>query len=106
MSGIWIRSQNKEVLLYSGKLQYANNDSKHLIISVENVTKDGTDALVVGEYPTEERAIEVLDEIQSVIAKGTTEAHELDTGRWCKVEKYGVIYQMPQDKDVAEGGEA
>ena len=66
--GIWIRSQNKELLFFSSKLQYTNNGSKHLIISIENVNKKVTTALIIGEYPTEERAIEVLDEIHQAVS--------------------------------------
>lgn len=64
---LWIRSQDKEVLLNIKGIQY--KDYK----SVENETVEANiligfynyyDNEILGEYETKERALEVLDEIQ------------------------------------------
>ena len=51
---------------------------------------------ILGWYETETRALQVLDEIHARIASGTIEAHEGEAGTWRKVEKYGVVYIMPE----------
>lgn len=107
MNGIWIRSQDKGLYYCIGfdapvKKNYAPDKSKPFVIA--GYVSDEMQPLL-GWYATEERAVQVLDEIQAVITNGTTEAHEPDTGSWQKVEKYGVVYQMPIDEDATEGGE-
>ena len=67
---LWIRSQNKEVLLNIKGIQYQNYKL------VENETVEANiliglynyyDNEILGEYETKERALEVLDEIQSLL---------------------------------------
>lgn len=64
---LWIRSQDKEVLLNIKGIQYQNYKL------VENETVEANiliglynyyDNEILGEYETKERALEVLDEIQ------------------------------------------
>lgn len=64
---LWVRSQDKEILLNIKGIQY--KDYK----SVENETVEANiligfynyyDNEILGEYETKERALEVLDEIQ------------------------------------------
>jgi hypothetical protein len=64
---LWIRSQDKEVLLNIKGIQYQNYKL------VENETVEANiligfynyyDNEILGEYETKERAIEILDEIQ------------------------------------------
>lgn len=56
---MWIRSQSKETLLKATKIFIHDNQ---VFASME----DGFDEMV-GEYISKERAIEVLDEIQSCV---------------------------------------
>lgn len=56
---MWIRSQSKETLLKATKIFIHDNQ---IFASME----DGFDEMV-GEYKSKERAIEVLDEIQSCV---------------------------------------
>lgn len=56
---MWIRSQSKETLLKATKIFIHDNQ---VFASME----DGFDEMV-GEYKSKERAIEVLDEIQSCV---------------------------------------
>lgn len=67
---LWIRSQDKEVLLNIKGIQYQNYKL------VENETVEANiliglynyyDNEILGEYETKERALEVLDEIQRII---------------------------------------
>ena len=58
---LWIRSQDKNYLMRAGVL--ALRDIKGTIIS--NTVSDN--CYIIGEYKTKERALEVLDEIQSFL---------------------------------------
>jgi hypothetical protein len=87
MNGIWIRSQDKKRLVFATNVY---------IDDYGNFTLVKADSRIIGEYPTKKRALQVLDEIQARIASGTIEAHEGETGTWRKVEKYGVVYIMPE----------
>ncbi len=87
MNGIWIRSQDKKRLVFATNVY---------IDDYGNFTLVKADSRIIGEYPTKERALQVLDEIHARIASGTIEAHEGETGTWHKVEKYGVVYIMPE----------
>jgi hypothetical protein len=91
MGSIWVRSQDRKSLILAKRLSTISgaNGAKVIDKYVDSYS-------VLGEYPTEERALQVLDEIQGYIACGTTEAHEGETGTWRKVEKYGVVYIMPE----------
>ena len=67
---LWIRSQDKEKLLKINGIQYQNcklieNETieANILIGFHN----SYDNEILGEYSTEERALEVLDEIQSII---------------------------------------
>jgi len=55
---LWIRSQNKKILLKVNELKIEIN----MIIAF-----DGNEYQYLGAYKTKERALEVLDEIQNVI---------------------------------------
>jgi hypothetical protein len=98
MGGIWIKSQNKSLYYCKGfdapdKKNYATDKNKAYAI-VGYVS--GEMQPILGWYETETRALQVLNEIQAYITSGTTEAHEGETGTWRKVEKYGVVYIMPE----------
>lgn len=67
---LWVRSQDKEKLLKINGLQYQNCKL------VENETVEANILIgfyssyeneILGEYKTKERALEVLDEIQSLL---------------------------------------
>ena len=68
---LWIRSQDKEVLLNIKGIQYQNCKL------VENETVEANiligfynyyDNEILGEYETKERALEVLEEIQNILS--------------------------------------
>ena len=87
MNGIWIRSQDKKRLIFATNI-YIDDYGSFVLIKANSH--------IIGEYATKERALQLLDEIQGYIACGTTEVHEGETGTWRKVEKYGVVYIMPE----------
>ncbi len=74
MNGIWIRSQDKNRLIFATNV-YISDYGNFTLVKV--------DSRIIGEYPTKERALQVLDEIQGYIACGAIEAHE-------------VVYIMPE----------
>ena len=84
MNGIWIRSQDKNRLIFATNVY---------ISDYGNFTLVKADSRIIGEYPTKERALQVLDEIQGYITSGTTETYEGETDTW---RKYGVVYAMPE----------
>lgn len=62
MMGIWIRSQKHESLIYAKIIEYSEYCSfrkGHFILGLS-----GDGSVILGEYPTKERALEVLDEIE------------------------------------------
>ena len=68
---LWIRSQDRENLIRIEKLCYFNtcsemeNTGKNYILNKSWI--GDKDCIILGEYKTKERALEVLDEIQKVI---------------------------------------
>lgn len=99
MGGIWIRSQDKSLYYCKGfnapdKKKYATDKNK--AYAIVGYVSDEMQP-ILGWYETETQALQVLDDIQAFITIGTTEAHERDTGAtWRRVEKYGVVYNMPE----------
>ena len=91
---LWIRSQDKEVLLNIKGIQYQNYKL------VENETVEANiliglynyyDNEILGEYETKERALEVLTEIQNMLYAGlkATNNNQL-------AGTTSIVYQMPE----------
>ena len=55
---LWIRSQDKEKLIKSENFKYGFGIYGHIILNGE---------IILGEYKSKERALEVLDEIEKTI---------------------------------------
>lgn len=97
---LWIRSQNKEILQKTNALFIAHSEENiWSIIDNQNMTKYGT-------YKTYERALEVLDEIQSLIdfmvckeifTYDSEEFMQLTYKQIKHIEENGCIYQMPEE---------
>lgn len=89
---MWIRSQDLYTLIKCERLSVRQCGS-------ENYCVIGDGCFVLGEYSTEEKALDVLDEIQELI----------EDKQFCKTYKAefenlvlnnGVqVYQMPQDEE-------
>ena len=80
MNGIWIRSQDKKRLIFATNV-YIDDYGNFTLVKANSHIR-------IGEYPTKERALQVLDEIHARIASGTIEA--LETGTW------HIVYIMPE----------
>lgn len=86
---MWVRSQNRkrlteihDVTIYHDKQIWAG-------------------CSFIGEYSTEEKALKVLDEIQtSIITEHQFRIDELNCTRNYFGKEYKEIYQMPKDEDV------
>ena len=82
---LWIRSQNKHCLIKAYDLQLDSfNVKKDKVLIINSRTK--TDCCYLAEYDTEERALEVLDEIQ----------HELGKRKY-GYPTYEDVYEMPEE---------
>lgn len=57
---LWIRTQDKETILKTDRLDYDFSDGHHRIMA-------NTFETLIAEYKTKERALEVLDEIHKCI---------------------------------------
>ena len=92
---MWIRSQDLFTLVKCERLSIRQcaSDSFDVI---------GDECIVLGEYSTLDKALRVLDEIQTIFeSKQFCVVDNVDLGNY--VLHNGVqVYQMPQDEDVVE----
>ncbi|MDY5112081.1 hypothetical protein [Faecalicoccus sp.] len=89
---MWIRSQNKELLVDTKTLGIKHEVADYCQI----LFKEFIDQyIVLGEYSTTEKALKVLDMVQETIEYGNKtikkEKHELHTNK---------VFEMPQDDEV------
>lgn len=95
---MWIRSQDGTILMDCDSFAVEDHSGKYEVITLSG--KSGI-SISLGTYSTKEKALKVLDEIQTCIM---TE-HQFYTedvnciGKYFTKE-YKEIYQMPQDEDV------
>ena len=82
---MWIRSQNKETLANADKLYIGKNNNKYTINFDTYI--DGW--YILGTYKSKERALEVLDEIQTWIERYEANKNNLFSGHF--------VYQMPKE---------
>ncbi|WP_270432542.1 hypothetical protein [Holdemanella biformis] len=85
---MWIRSQDLKIL----------TEIHDLDIDGANQIWNGCSLL--GKYSSEEKALEVLDEIQKVISDKRYCAIDNVTRKSYILNKGVHVYQMPQDEDV------
>jgi len=108
---LWIRSQDKKDLInvseylsieetnFSEDIEYVKNPNKRpFFIECSNC--------ILGFYATEERALEVLDEIQKLLKDETTETeiryidnqeYERIVTKKPNIPKGKVVYEMPEE---------
>ena len=79
---VWVRSQDKEFLM---KVDNINLELNRLFTFVGGVTT----AFTLGTYKSKERALEVLDEIQTWIERYEANKNNLFSGHF--------VYQMPKE---------
>ena len=90
---LWIRSQNKEILIPNPKLALEDIETEYWII-------DLCDDTVLGTYKSKERALEVLDEIQErLINLELVSFEEKGKARSdaFKKEYLRCVYEMPKE---------
>ena len=91
---LWVRSQDREDLIKVDRL--AVNDNR--IEANFKLFYSGCDYLVLGIYETNERALEVLDEIQEYLEKmGKDEILTDKLGIMSGIKHYGIVYEMPEE---------
>jgi hypothetical protein len=89
---MWIRSQSKLTL---------QNVKRFVIEQFKVGIYIVGDGCTLGVYSTKEKALKVLDEIQtSIMAEHQFRIDELNCTRNYFGKEYKEIYQMPQDEDV------
>lgn len=87
---LWIRSQDKECLMKVDRLDYDVSNYKHRIVV------NGYQTLVA-EYETKKRALEVLDDIESLLC-GNTRDKGLAKGIGIRSKNaQNLIYEMPKE---------
>lgn len=86
---IWIRSQDKEILLETNLVFFEEFNGKF------EIKKWFGDSLILGTYSTKEKALKVLDMIQN---KLLSSSYTLTANGHPVMLKE--IYQMPQDDEV------
>lgn len=91
MSGIWIRSQDKRLLL---NVVLVGIKINHNIIY--GATQASNTILELGKYLTEEKALKVLDKIQRHIEKLFTNTTDGNTN----YHMFKQVFEMPQDDEV------
>lgn len=79
--GIWIRSQDKEMIINCYALEIDLGDGKSIC----------SNGYVLGNYSSKEKALKVLDMIE-------THLEELEY----KINDREVVFKMPQDDEVKE----
>lgn len=95
---MWIRSQSKKVLLNVNQV-VINNTKDESEYYIHGYSERGID--ILGVYSTEEKALKVLDEIQtSIMTEHQFRIDELNCTRNYFGKEYKEIYQMPKDEDV------
>lgn len=85
---LWIRSQDRKKLVKSGYLTIFLSDTNWFIYS-DTTTGEPFE---IGKYKTEERALEVLDEIQDILNPNGLKGSIINASR---INTY--VYEMPKE---------
>lgn len=86
---LWIRTQDRKKLVLINTLSIAENTSR----SILGFGIDGHVKVELGDYDTEERALEVLDEIQELLEP----VHIADISKKEGIIGANILYEMPQE---------
>ena len=94
---LWIRTQDREVLL-PAKLEMQATGSGRIGYLMYGLKDYSASAVMLGTYKTKKRALEVLDEIHDFIEKYHTVTAELDEyGEVTNVVHHKKVYEMPKE---------
>ena len=86
MNGVWIRSQDKKILTNVCQVFVSANGT------VRTIVAGGYDSDTIGMYSTQERALQVLDEIQRYI-------RDIEITKLGAMNAYDAVYtfEMPAE---------
>ena len=104
---LWIRSQNKKRLIKTNIIELSTHEPINLLLTEEDIGKGecnifANEHICIGTYKSEERALEVLDEIENFIyeevniVNSTYEAADIEVKSkiLCNMTK---IFEMPKE---------
>ena len=95
---MWIRTQDKHFLVNACAFEISDDDVfdgvNYLIIGLSNNT-----SYLLGKYSTEEKALKVLDDIQTHLKFERRFISNTGSGDYW-LDKGATVYQMLQDEDV------
>ncbi len=89
---LWIRSQDREAILKVKNIFYSTNSKNEHLIRCFIVDNLENGIVVLGEYKTKERALEVLDEIQDILNPTGLRGSLIGVNQ---INIY--VYQMPKE---------
>lgn len=97
---MWIRTQNKCILANANSFRIRKDGIDDWVYYAINGNYDRYEQ-ELGIYSTKEKALKVLDEIQtSIMTEHQFRIDELNCTRNYFGKEYKEIYQMPQDDEV------
>lgn len=64
---LWIRSQNKELLMKSSEFRYSQKKDEYSLLAYDTAGV----YRVLGSYSSKERALRILDDMQNCLLKGS-----------------------------------
>ena len=85
---LWIRSQDKKELRPNPNLGIERLESNYYIVDRYSFDKE----IILAKYATEERALEVLDEIQELLEP----VHVIDLSKKEGIAGANILYEMPE----------
>lgn len=86
---LWIRTQDRKKLVLINTLAIADDDSG----SILGFGIDGRVKVNLGGYKTEERSLEILDDIQNLL----NSVHTIFPNRNEKIVGANIFYEMPEE---------
>jgi hypothetical protein len=111
---IWVRSQDKEQLVKTNDFRYKREEKKKTkpfgdfeearlfcdydIVEKHYIYSDRFD--ILGEYPTKERCLEIIDEIQKLLCQTLMVVRNLENKPTLEIENIDtsvVVYEMPRE---------
>ena len=97
---MWVRSQNKEVLVNVNDICFYKMKKDSKFIYQFRCYGYGDDYYILGEYSTKEKAMKVMDMIQNAITG--TRFEFTDIVRDCDLAGIEIhnVFNMPQDSEV------
>ena len=90
---LWVRSQDKELLMKTQELRYKQKGNVHSLLAYD--TSGGY--RILGVYKSKERAIEILDEIQNIFSLKIENISYNEADLFLKAKMLNSCYQMPKN---------